>query len=128
MSSDVRTGFIVLVLLVSAQAAFAAPVVTDVELAELLTPLKTVGDLKTEVLKSTRGPFADFFENQFKGHEKQKIEIRRLQGDEFVLRIDNRLVTIEVRGLDHPMLINKQPVEINWSGRPEAIAVVQHKN
>ncbi|MBK7889781.1 MAG: hypothetical protein IPJ84_02730 [Bdellovibrionales bacterium] len=116
---NILTGFVVLVLSVSAQAAFAAPVVTDADLAELLTPLKTVGDLKTEVLKSTRGPFAEFFETQLKGHEKQKIEIRRLQGDEFVLRIDNRMVTIEFHGAGRAMLINKQPVEINWGGRPE---------
>lgn len=116
---NILTGFVVLVLSVSAQVAFAAPVVTGADLVELLTPLKTVGDLKTEVLKSTRGPFADFFENQFKGHEKRKIEIRRLQGDEFVLRVDNRLVTIEFHGVGQALLINKQPVEINWSGRPE---------
>ena len=116
---NILTGLVVLVLSVAPQFVSAAPVVTDADLAQILTPLKTVGDLKTEVLKSTRGPFVDFFETQFKGHEKQKIEIRRLQGDEFSLRVDNRLVTIEFRGVGYPMLINKQPVEINWSGRPE---------
>lgn len=116
---NILTGLVVLVLSVAPQFVSAAPVVTDADLAQILTPLKTVGDLKTEVLKSTRGPFFDFFETQFKGHEKQKIEIRRLQGDEFSLRVDNRLVTIEFRGVGYPMVINKQPVEINWSSRPE---------
>lgn len=116
---NILAGFIVLVLSVSNQFAFAAPVETEADLARLLTPLKTVGDLKTEILKSTRGPFADFFENQFKGHENQKIEIRRLQGDEFVLRVDNRIVTIEFRGIGQAILVNKHPVEINWGGRPE---------
>lgn len=116
---NILTGFVALALSVVSQVSFAAPVVADADLAQLFVPLKTVGDLKTEVLKSTRGPFADFFENQFKGHEKQKIEIRRLRGDEFVLRVDNRMVTIEFHGVGRAMLINKQPVEINWSGRPE---------
>lgn len=87
--------------------------------ASKLVGIKTIGDLEREVVKSIAGPYADFFKTQFKGRQMERLDIRRVASDEYALRVDNKLVTLEVSAFDSPLRINKRLIEFNWNGRPE---------